>query len=170
MFLEKVLISILQGAGQTEVNLPSEVKLDPIFIPTFIDFSTTFSALGGPASTVFSFISFLGVLATAGVSIFWVFRILKIGIDGLQSEGKPEKIQELSQNLINVLKGVFMSFLFPLILSIIGIFAGIGTIFEWPRMFRQCQDNGEYAYYFQAYLAAEGSSSQTFADTECGYL
>ncbi len=177
------LIKNIVTIATTDINLPSQLgnKLDTIRIPTFIDFS----ALELGSATVFSFLAFLGTVATVALVAFWIYRIVRLGIEGIQSEGKPEKIQELIKKLQSILLGVFMTFLFPLILSIIGIFAGVGTIFNWPKMFRACPASSTYEYYFQAYLniggvdtssgtgnAAQdttGATAVEAADIECGY-
>lgn len=160
-----LILNSLITLADAKVDLPSEINLSrPIVIPTFIDFSS----IAGSSATVFSLLSFVGVMATIGIVIFWIYKILRLGVEGLQSEGKSEKIQELTKRLRYVLTGAFMSFLFPVILSIIGIFVGIGTIFEWPRMFRSCEVGG-YHYYFQAYLAQNGSTAINDADNICGY-
>jgi len=155
---------IITTLQQASVTLPDEVNLKPITIPLFVDFS----AVAGSASTVFSLISFIGVAATVAIVVFWIYKIVKLGIEGMQSGGKADKIQELIKKLQNIFVGVFMSFLFPVILSIIGIFAGVGTIFEWPRMFRSCE-SPNYNYYFQAFLDKGGNDAQLQADIECGY-
>ena len=159
--IQNYLIPLLQ---QASVNLPDEVNLKPITIPLFVDFS----AVAGSSSTVFSLVSFIGVIATLGIVAFWIYKIVRLGIEGMQSGGKADKIQELIKKLQNILLGVFMSFLFPVILSIIGIFAGLGTIFDWPRMFRSCE-SADYDYYFQAFLDKRGENAREEADAECGY-
>lgn len=159
--IQTIISTILQ---QSTVTLPDEVNLKPITIPLFVDFS----AVAGSASTVFSLLSFLGVIATLGIVAFWIVKIVQLGVEGMQSGGKSDKIQELIKKLQNILLGVFMSFLFPVILSIIGIFAGLGTIFEWPRMFRSCE-SADYDYYFQAFLDKGGANAREEADAECGY-
>ena len=162
-YLKYILTTLQNGT----ITLPEEVgsKLETITIPTFVDFGP----LIGSSSTIFSFLAFIGSLATVGIAIFWVYKIVRLGIDGIQSEGKQEKLQELTKRLQNIFVGVFMSFLFPVILSIVGIFAGIGTVFEWPRMFRSC-NSPSYEYYFQAYLAKEGQTATQQADAECGFV
>jgi hypothetical protein len=148
----------------TTITLPSEIgnKLDTIRIPTFLNFSS----FVGSSATIFSFLAFFGTLATIGIAIFWIYKIIRLGIEGIQSEGKQEKIQELIKKLQRIFLGIFMSFLFPVILSIIGIFAGIGNIFQWPKMFQSC-NSPTYQYYFQAFLAQEGVNSTDLADREC---
>ncbi len=138
--------------------------LEDIVIPVFIDFGP----LQPGSATVFSFLSAIGIFATIAIVIFWIYRILIIGIEAFKSEGKPEALQAVFKKLQNILLGVFLSLLFPVILSIIGIFAGIGTVFEWPRMFRSC-DYPDYDYYYQAYLDQEGSNATEQADKLCGY-
>ena len=152
-------------AADTVVDIPDQAKLEAIRIPLFADFS----AVAGSASTVFSLVATIGSLATIGIVIFWIVKIIQLAVAGIQSEGKQEKMQELIKRLQNILVGAFMSFLFPVILSLIGIFAGIGTIFEWPRMFRSCEGSGEYDYYFQAFLAQPGENAAQSADSVCGY-
>jgi len=161
--LKSVLILLLQTSSTT-IDLPDEFRIKPIRIPTFIDFST----IVGSSATVFSFLSFVGILATVGITVFWIGKAVQLGILGMQSGGKQDKIQEIMKSLRNVFTGVFMTFLFPVILSIIGIFAGVGTVFDWPRMFRSCGTD-TYDYYFQAYLDQEGSDATAQADAICGY-
>jgi len=65
---------------------------------------------------------------------------------------------------------MFITFLVPIILSVVGVLLGIGTIFAWPKMFSSCNAvsfdaTQNYQYYFQAYLK-EGEAA---ADALCGY-
>lgn len=161
-------------AADKEINVDSGLNLlDQIRIPLFLDLS----GFDPGSATILSVLTSIGILATIAIAIFWIYRILVIGIETFKSEGKPEALQGIFKKLQNILAGVFLSLLFPVILSIIGIFAGIGTVFDWPRMFRSCNDEPDnFEYYYQAVLGFPselnvegGNSAVTWADDQCGY-
>ena len=153
-----------QVYAQANVNVDptDKFKLEPIKIPLFnVGNTVNFS--------IFSWLAFAGSLATVGLVIFWIYLMIRAGIKGLQSEGKPEGIAEAANQVKSVLIGMFITFLFPAILSLAGTFVGVGNIFQWPKMFSYC--NGSAAvgqstqdtYYFQVFLR-EGAAS---ADSKC---
>jgi len=84
--------------------------------------------------------------------IFWIFLLVKAGVKGLQSQGSPEGIAEAFKQVQSVLVGAIITLFFPVVLSIIGVFFGIGTIFSWPKMFQFCAESSGVQFYYQALL------------------
>lgn len=142
------------------------VGVEPIHIPIFssvIGFNTS-------TASVFSWIAFVGALATIGLVLFWVYLLVRAGIKGIQSQGSEEGLQEAYKKVRAVLVGAAITLAFPILLSIVGMFFGIGTIFNWPRAFQLCDVNTEkYDWYFQALFDKEANpeSSPERADQLC---
>ncbi len=154
----------------------SNVGLDPIVIPFFPVFGT----INSKSYTVISWITFIGGVLIILVVIFWILRILLAGLEAIRSEGDQEKLQEAFKKLQSNLVGVGVTFLIPIILTVIGFVLGIGSIFNWPKMFSDCPGShpqydssgnrvSGYDYYFQAYFSAKpGEDSTQVADATCG--
>lgn len=136
---------VLQAGG----DLDTGTGLNEIVIPLFS------SSLFGFAenASIISWLAFAGGLFTVIILAYWIFRILVSGIQALRSEGDPVKLQESYGKLKSNFIGMFITFLIPLVLSLIGAFLGIGTIFQWPTSFQLCEDS-EYRFYFEAYIVA----------------
>ncbi len=151
----------------TNKNLgDNKVNILPISIPffkNFINFNTN-------NANLLSWAAFIGALATVGLVIFWIYLIIKAGVKALQSQGNPEGLEEAFKRVRSVLIGASISLFFPAILSLVGVFLGIGTIFQWPKMFEDC-NSGDHQYYFQAYLAAPkekpDADPEVYADSIC---
>jgi hypothetical protein len=141
----------------------NKIELEKISIPffkNFINFNTD-------NANLWTWAAFIGSLATVGLVIFWVYLILRAGVKALQSQGTPEGLEEAFKKIKSVFIGAALSFFFPVILSLAGIFLGIGSIFQWPKMFSNC--NGTYQYYFQAYLDKDiGKNDIATTDAYCG--
>lgn len=146
--------------AQTELDVDG-INLETIRIPLFLPFDADFAE----SATVFSWLSFIGILATVALVIFWIFLILRTAVKAMQSRGESDGLQDVSKRFQSIFIGVFLTFLVPVILSVIGVLIGIGTIFAWPKMFTECRNKVNYQYYYQAYLelgesAAEGQCGQ----------
>jgi hypothetical protein len=142
----------VNSANSGDFSVSQDVGLREIRVPifsSFIDFNTE-------NASVLTWITFLGGILTVGLVVFWIYLIVKAGVKGMQSQGNAEKLSEAFQQLQSVLVGAALTLVFPLFLSLIGLFLGIGTIFSWPKMFQFCTGssaNGtEYEFYFQALL------------------
>lgn len=136
-------------------------EISPIYIPVFV--------APDPSFSIFSWIFFIGALASIGAVIFWIYRIIKAAVKALRSEGKSEDLGEAWKEVQGVIISAAMTLAFPVILSLVGAILGIGTIFEWPRMFRECDEGAASDYYFQAFLAVpEGNTDPIgYADGQC---
>jgi len=142
----------------------SAVGLDPIVIQFFPVFGT----INSKYFTVLSWITFIASILVVLVIIFWVVRILLAGLEAIRSEGDSEKLQEAFKKIQSNLVGIGITFIIPIILTVIGFILGIGTIFNWPKMFSGCPDT-EYEYYFRAYFNAPAGEDPTeFASRTCG--
>jgi Trk-type K+ transport system membrane component len=144
-----------------DCDIDSNIGLEEIRVPifaSFIDFNTQ-------NASIFSWLSFLGALATIGLVVFWIFLLIKAGVKGMQSQGNPENVAEAFKQVQSVLIGAIVTLFFPFVLSVIGVFLGIGTIFSWPKMFQFCNETTEYQFYYQALLARDqGSTEQRTPD------
>lgn len=144
-------------------TIDNNVGLEEIRVPvfaSFIDFNTE-------NASIFSWVSFIGALATVGLVIFWIFLLVKAGLKGIQSQGTPEKLAEAFKQVQSVLVGAAISLFFPLVLSIIGVFFGIGTIFSWPKMFQFCDESSGVQFYYQALLADDVKGDKSAAEAKC---
>lgn len=158
IFLPNVVKAQILDAGT------STVGLDPIIIPFFPVFGT----INAEYFTVLSWITFIAGILVILVIIFWILRILMAGLDAIRSEGDQEKLKTAFQKLQSNLVGMGITFLIPIILTVIGFVLGIGSIFNWPKMFSGCP-NTEYEYYFRAYFnAPENENPTDFATGVCG--
>ncbi|MEP7103845.1 MAG: hypothetical protein ABI721_04010 [Candidatus Dojkabacteria bacterium] len=142
----------------------NKLNIDPIIIPFF----PVFGSINPQYFTVLSWITFAGSVIIILVIILWIVRILLAGLDAVRSEGDPEKLSESYKKIQASLVGVALTFLIPILLTVIGFVLGIGSIFNWPKMFSGCP-NTEYEYYFKAYFnAPAGEDPTTFASQVCG--
>jgi len=156
--------------GGTGSGNEQAIDLNPIVIPLFNSGMFDFVS----DASIFSWFAFLGGLLTIGMVAYWIVRILVSGVEALRSEGDQEKLQQSYAKLRANFIGMFLTFMFPAILSIIGFILGIGSIFNWPKMFTQCdytevrdEETVRYQFYFQAFLGpGDGSIEKT--DAICG--
>lgn len=138
--------------------------IKPITIPFF----PVFDAIDAKYYTVLSWLTFAAGVVIVLIIVFWIVRILLAGVNAIRSSGDPDKLQESYAQVKANLIGVGITFLFPIILTVIGAFLGIGSIFNWPKMFSGCEGSGNFEYYFQAYLQApRGGDAQQYADNSC---
>lgn len=158
------------GNGSTNqlVEIPN-IGLKDITIKTFqspIDLSNF---------SIFSWVSFFGILLIVLIVVYWVWVIIKIGVLAIQSEGNQEKLQEVAKRFRAIFLSMALFFLFPVALSLIGIFLGIGNIFQWPKMFSFCNVLVEsdlpssprnVIFYYQVFLG-EGEGDFQKADLIC---
>ncbi len=158
--------AMAQGIGDVGTE---EWGLQAIRIPIF---STLFTDLAN-YNTVLSWITFAGSIIVSGVVIYWIYKILRAGIQAIQAEGDDAKITDARLRLQAALSGVAFTLLVPIVLSFVGVIFGFGTMFQWPKSFSGCtqpnqgnefypQSEGGYQYYFQAFLQ-EGSEEAATA-------
>lgn len=151
------------SSGCVNCGLDNNIGLQEIRVPvfsSFIDFNTE-------TASIFSWLSFLGALATIGLVVFWVFLLIKAGVKGLQSQGTPEGLADAFKQVQSVLIGAVISLIFPFALSLIGLFFGIGTIFSWPKMFQFCSESSGFQFYYQALLDESSGGDRSAAEARC---
>ena len=153
---------VIHAGGLDAVD--DKIKLDPIIIPFF----PVFGSIDPSSATVLTWITFIVGVLIVLVIIFWIARILFAGLEAIRSAGDAEKLQEAFKKIQSNLVGIGITFLVPIVLSVIGFVLGIGTIFNWPKMFSAC-DDAQYDYYFRAYFnAPPGQDPVDFANGVCG--
>lgn len=151
------------GSGCVNCGLDDNIGLQEIRVPifsSFIDFNTE-------NASIFSWLSFIGALATIGLVVFWIFLLVKAGVKGIQSQGNPEALGEAFKQVQSVLIGAIISLIFPFVLSVIGLFFGIGTIFSWPKMFQFCEESSGVQFYYQALLDESAGGDKDVAEARC---
>lgn len=144
-----------------ETDRGNNIDLEPIVIPLFSSNALDFVE----NASILSWLSFAGALFTVLILIFWIARILLSGVQAVRSEGDTTKLQDSYTKLKSNFIGMGITFLIPLVLSLVGAFFGIGTIFNWPESFQFCDENSQYRFYFEAF-AKEGDV--TSARSACG--
>ncbi len=166
-------VSAQSGVGQVG---DTGFKIDPVIglQPVSITFFNQIALPGGPYSTVLSWISFGGSIASIGLIVFWIYRLIKASAEALQSEGNEEGLAEAYKKVKSVFIGAALAILFPVGLSVIGFLMGLGPIWSWPAALRSCPGaNGtDSGFYFQEVLKQvnNGVSDPTgAADAACGY-
>jgi hypothetical protein len=162
IFTVIVVPSVFAQATKT-INIPDKFNLEQIRIPLFpvLENVNNFS--------IFSWLTFIGAALVALLLVYWVFLLIKNGVELVNSEGKPEAIAESGKKMRSVLFAVGLTLLFPFVLSILGIAIGIGSVFSWPKMLSFCNANSDSTFYFQAFFKAEadGDLAEEIADREC---
>ena len=138
------------GSGDLRnTNVSNETReqfgLETINIPYFPQIS-----LDTGQYSIFSWLGLVGALYTVVIVIFWIFYIIRAAFKALKSEGTPEELAESTKQIKSVFVAVAMSVLFPVLMSIIGLFLGAGNVFQWPKAFQKCPTSSEYDYFFQA--------------------
>jgi hypothetical protein len=158
-----VVVFAQDGSADLESIVPEDtsdkVGLEEISIPFFkqsFDFTSDYD-------TVLSWLGFFASLYTIVIVIFWIIYILRATVRAVRSSGDSEKLSGAYTQIKSVLLAAGLSILFPVLLSLIGIFIGAGSIFQWPKAFRSCND--QYQYYFQALLNAPDDAD---IDALCG--
>mgnify|MGYP001420677732 len=152
-----------QSVTCVDCNVDNKVGIEEIRVPifaSFIDFNTE-------NASIFSWVSFIGALATVGLVIFWIFLLVKAGVKGLQSQGNAEALGGAFKQVQSVLLGAIITLFFPFVLSVIGVFFGIGTIFSWPKMFQFCAESSGVQFYYQALLSDDVNGDRSAAEAKC---
>lgn len=145
-FVIPPLVSAQDGSGSLEFNTGKAGEgLDPITISFF----PQVTLIDAEYASFLSWLSFIANIAILVLVLFWLYKIFFAGIEAMRGGGEAEKLVESWKKVRAVLLGVTISFLIPIILSIVGTFLGVGAIWEWPLAFRECKDD-RYDYYFQA--------------------
>lgn len=93
--------------------------------------------------------------------VIWIFIAIFAGLKIIRSQGNPEGIQGGMTRIKNLWAGVTIGLLFFVAVSFIGMFAGVGNIFEWADNLQECSCekavSGQdcYTYLFQAKASVE---------------
>jgi hypothetical protein len=145
-----------QGVGDTGLQ---EWGLQEIRIPIFPINFTDISSY----NTVLSWLTFAGSIIVSGVVIYWIYKIIRAGLEAIQAEGDADKITESRKKLQAALTGVAFTLLVPIALSFVGIIFGFGTMFQWPKSFSGCEEGSQYDYYFQAFAQEPTEEAATAA-------
>lgn len=153
--------NVFAGGLNLDTQTNDNINLDPIIIPLFSSNALDFVE----NASILSWLSFAGALFTVLILVFWIVRILIAGVQAVRSEGDTTKLQDSYTKLKSNFIGMGVTFLVPLVLSLVGAFFGIGTIFNWPESFQFCDENSQYRFYFEAF-AKEGDVNS--ARTACG--
>lgn len=181
-----ILVALVTGAfsiayaqsteNNIDIGLP-EVAISPITIPLF----------GAPIDlgnfSIYSWAVFLGGIIFALIIAYWIFLFLRAGVEAMQSNGKPEVLADAGKKARSILISAALTFLVPIILSVIGAIMGIGNVLAWPKMFSLCNtkvrqyidENGDLStvfdspagksFYFQYYIEnPDTADSNCFAD------
>lgn len=184
-----ILVALVTGAfsivyaqsteNNIDINLP-EVAISPITIPLF----------GAPIDlgnfSIYSWAVFLGGIIFALIIAYWIFLFLRAGVEAMQSNGKPEVLADAGKKARSILISAALTFLVPIILSLIGAIMGIGNVLAWPKMFSLCSETKKYIdeqsnlqetsdavskdFYFQYYIEnPETADSNCFPDSKSLY-
>lgn len=164
LLLPALIINAQTLNPSLDTGLNDSVGIGVITIPFF----PVFDKINSKYATIFTWITFIADILIVLVIVFWIVRILLAGIEAIKSEGDQTKIQEAFAKLQSNLVGIGMTFLVPIVLTAIGFLLGIGSIFNWPKMFSGCEASSKHEYYFQAFLNPENGQDPTaYAMSEC---
>lgn len=146
------------------LDVDDQIGLQPIEIAFF----PQANIINSEYATILSWLSFAANLAIIGLILFWVYRILVAGVGAIKSEGEAEGLAEAWKRSRSVLLATGLTFLIPIVLSVIGAALQVGAIWDWPLAFRSCEDD-RYDYYFQAVQAfeEEGIADRNAIDNIC---
>lgn len=145
-----------------DFNIDDNIGLEQIKVPFFPQL-----ALDTKYSTTMSYVSFGFNIILLGIVAFWIIKIVMTGIKAMKNATNQEGLQEAAKKVRAVLEGAALTFLFPIILIVVGAFFGLGAVWNWPLAFRECNTtiNGkEVQYYYQAIGLLE---SKEEADSMC---
>lgn len=166
LLVSGIFFGVTSVFAQTNVDVDvPEVSIKPITIPLF----------GAPIDlgnfSIFSWLVFLGGLVISLLVIYWIFLFVRTGLKAIQSNGKPEVLAEVGKSAQSILVGIAITFLIPIVLSLVGYVLGIGNVFAWPKMFSLCgtipsQNSSQITktFYFQYYL-----ENPETAESQCNY-
>lgn len=155
------------GASSTDVGLGGDgidenVGLEEIKIPIFGQPSFLKDT---PYYTIFSWISFGGLLFSIGLVIFWIALIVRAAFQAVQSEGNEEGLGESFKRVQSVFVGAGVALLVPIAISLFGGIIGLGPLWDWPAGLRDCP-GGSKQYFFQQVLELKGSAEDPVAEAE----
>lgn len=131
--------------AQTGLDLDSNIGLEPISVTIF---PQVFLGVD-QYYTVYSWVSFAGVLASFGIVAYWIFIVLKAAFNALKSEGDSEKLEGSYTRIKSTIIGASIALAFPILISIFGAVLGLGPMWSWPKAFRDCPNSTESSFYFQ---------------------
>jgi hypothetical protein len=143
--------SVVNASG---INVPGEnLGLQPITLPLFLspEFIKNFS--------VFSYLAYLLDFVFIGITLLWVYLIIRAAVQIIQSEGDSSKIEDSKKKFGNVFWSVTFLFGFFIVMNLVGVFLNVGTFLDWPKSFSICQSGfGKGKYYFNYYLEVQGKA------------
>ncbi len=145
-----------------DFNIDDNVGLEQIKVPFFPQL-----ALDTKYSTTMSYISFGFNVVLLAIVIFWIIKIVMTGIKAMKNASNQEGLQEAVKKVRAVLEGAALTFVFPIIIVVVGAFLGLGAVWNWPLAFRECNttiDGKEVQYYYQAFGLLD---SKEEADSVC---
>lgn len=145
-FLFLPLAPGIYAQSNEEITVDENIGLQEIRIPIF----SNNNAIDLEYASVISWLSFAGNAFILVTIFFWIYRILLASLYVMRNSAESEKLAEAWKRVQSVFIGASMSFLIPLVLSIIGLALNVGYVWEWPLAFRNCKNSSEYDYYFQA--------------------
>jgi hypothetical protein len=136
------------------LDIDNSIGLEQIKIPFFPQISLP----NEEYATIFSWLSFGGALFSIGFIIFWIILIIRASAQMLRSQGNDDAMAESFKKLKSVFVGAGITVAFPILISIIGGFMGLGPLWNWPAALRDCPNDPRFNYYFQAVIhVADGS-------------
>jgi hypothetical protein len=136
-----ILFESLFKSQNPDFNIRVPIDITPITISTF---NTPYLNINN--FSLISWLSTFGIIIIVVLTAYWFFLILKIIFDAIKASEKAEDLKKVFDRLRRLFISIAIFFLFPLVLSLVGIFAGFGNVFQWPEMFSFCkvevQDDG----------------------------
>jgi len=161
-----ILFEYLFRSQNNDFNIKVPINITPITISTF---NTPYLNINN--FSLISWLSTLGIIIIVALTVYWFFLILKIIFDAINASEKTDDLKKVLGRLRRLFISIAIFFLFPLILSLAGIFAGFGNIFQWPEMFSFCkvdvQDDGSITssteerklFFYQVLFSLEDNST-----------
>ncbi len=146
---------IAQAVGNVNFDVEGVGLEEPIVIPFFNQIALP----NDPYFSALSWLSFIGLLVSIGLIIFWIALIIRAAFQALQSEGNEEGMAESFNKLKSVFIGAGISIAVPIILSLIGGIMGLGPLWNWPAAFRGCP-NTDRSFFFQEVIYQSGNNIQ----------
>ena len=128
-----ILFESLFKSQNPDFNIRVPIDITPITISTF---NTPYLNINN--FSLISWLSTFGIIIIVVLTAYWFFLILKIIFDAIKASEKAEDLKKVFDRLRRLFISIAIFFLFPLILSLVGIFAGFGNVFQWPEMFSFC--------------------------------
>jgi len=128
-----ILFEYLFRSQNNDFNIKVPINITPVTISTF---NTPYLNINN--FSLISWLSTLGIIIIVVLTAYWFFLILKIIFDAIKASEKAEDLKKVLGRLRRLFISIAIFFLFPLILSLVGIFAGFGNVFQWPEMFSFC--------------------------------